>query len=122
MPSSSSSSPGSHVPMCVQADKEGRSVWLISSNVINTEFYGSFGFVSKADVVMGDENPTWTEQPVIVRLVRHRSATDLHGAVPEQERCVDGQRTWRDGSGCPSLIAVGKWKCADDGRLFVPFI
>lgn len=65
----------------MQADKEKRPVWLISSNVVNTGFYESFGFVSKEDVVLGGENPTWTEPPVIVRVVRLQSIYSSSGAI-----------------------------------------
>jgi len=48
-----------------QADKEGRAAWLVSSNIgDNTVFYESLGFKTSHYIVLGDNNPTWTEEPV----------------------------------------------------------
>lgn len=54
----------------MEADEQGRATYLISSNILNTGFYNSCGFVGVADVVLGDNNPTWHKKPVIVKIVR----------------------------------------------------
>ncbi|EKM56808.1 uncharacterized protein PHACADRAFT_254133 [Phanerochaete carnosa HHB-10118-sp] len=48
-----------------QADREERATWLVSSNVSdNTAFYESLGFKIAHHIILGDDNPTWTEEPV----------------------------------------------------------
>ncbi|KAJ3518078.1 hypothetical protein NLJ89_g94 [Agrocybe chaxingu] len=51
------------------ADVMGQTSWLTSSNVANTEFYRIHGFKTIADIVLGDDNPEWHEQPVVVKLM-----------------------------------------------------
>ncbi|KAI5115698.1 hypothetical protein M0805_002562 [Coniferiporia weirii] len=51
------------------ADAEGRSTYLFSSNLANTEFYNSLGFFTLAEVVVGDDNPSWTRPPVRIPLM-----------------------------------------------------
>lgn len=54
----------------LQADKQGRAIWLSNSNVkANTAFYNSLGFVTVHELSIGDENPTWDEPPVKVAIV-----------------------------------------------------
>ncbi|KAI0700762.1 hypothetical protein BC835DRAFT_1411873 [Cytidiella melzeri] len=52
-----------------QADKEERSAWLISSNRANTPFYNSLGFVAQADIILGEDDVTWSEPPVVMSLM-----------------------------------------------------
>lgn len=42
----------------------------MSSNVNNTGFYNSLGFVTEADILMGDDDPDWHTKPVVIKLVR----------------------------------------------------
>jgi len=51
------------------ADAEGRATILFSSKVANVGFYGLHGFVRVADVLLGDDNPTWKGAPVCVPLM-----------------------------------------------------
>ncbi|KAJ3536140.1 hypothetical protein NM688_g6877 [Phlebia brevispora] len=46
-----------------KADEQKRSIWLIS-NGVNEVFYKSLGYKTRATVVVGDDNPTWTQSPV----------------------------------------------------------
>ena len=48
----------------------------MSSNIKNTGFYNSLGFVTKAQVSVGDEDPDWTEPPVVVSLVCYFTAAN----------------------------------------------
>ncbi|KAI0065975.1 hypothetical protein BV25DRAFT_1821705 [Artomyces pyxidatus] len=50
------------------ADDQGRPTWLGSSNIMNTGFYESFGFVEAARITLGDD-PEWTSEPVIALLM-----------------------------------------------------
>ena len=52
-----------------QADAQGRAAYLASSNVLNTEFYNSHGFMTAGEVYLGDDNPQWHQEPIIFRLV-----------------------------------------------------
>jgi hypothetical protein len=49
-----------------------QTTWLQSSNIANTEFYNSHGFFTIAEVVVGENNPTWDGEPVVVSIVRPR--------------------------------------------------
>jgi GNAT superfamily N-acetyltransferase len=51
------------------ADAQGRAAWLISSNINNTEFYNSHGFMTVGTYVVGDENPEWHEIPVVISIM-----------------------------------------------------
>ncbi|KAI0048029.1 hypothetical protein FA95DRAFT_1558417 [Auriscalpium vulgare] len=51
------------------ADAAERPTWLISSNVINKEFYESFGYKSVADIVIGDEDPDYDDEPFVISLM-----------------------------------------------------
>jgi len=50
------------------ADAQGRSTWVTSSNVDNTEFYESFGFRLVGEFSVGEGNPIWDKPPVVVRV------------------------------------------------------
>ncbi|KAI0811106.1 acyl-CoA N-acyltransferase [Irpex lacteus] len=52
-----------------QADAHGCASWLMSSNVNNTGFYNSLGFVTEADILMGDDDPDWHTKPVVIKLM-----------------------------------------------------
>ncbi|KAF8914157.1 hypothetical protein CPB84DRAFT_61505 [Gymnopilus junonius] len=45
------------------ADVTDKASWLHSSNIQNTRFYNLHGFETVAEVVLGDQNPTWTKHP-----------------------------------------------------------
>ncbi|OCH92169.1 hypothetical protein OBBRIDRAFT_471472 [Obba rivulosa] len=51
------------------ADVQGRSTMLISSNVDNTAFYESHGFRVVIEFTIGEHNPTWEGDPLIVRVM-----------------------------------------------------
>ncbi|GLB42479.1 putative acetyltransferase (GNAT) domain containing protein [Lyophyllum shimeji] len=53
----------------ILADWAGQSTWLQSSNVANTAFYERHGFETLAIVLLGDENPTWHEKPVVMSIM-----------------------------------------------------
>ena len=55
-----------------QADAQGRATSLISSNLANSAFYNSLGLVEKAQIILGDDNPTWIEPPITLLVVRLR--------------------------------------------------
>ncbi|KAI0700774.1 hypothetical protein BC835DRAFT_366192 [Cytidiella melzeri] len=51
-----------------EADAQGRITWLLSSNIANTGFYNSHGFIAKAKITLGEDNPTWNRPPVEICL------------------------------------------------------
>ncbi|KAG6909654.1 hypothetical protein DXG01_016234 [Tephrocybe rancida] len=51
-----------------KADWAGQSTWLQSSNVENTRFYAQHGFEPVATVLLGDQDPSWHWQPVVVTI------------------------------------------------------
>ncbi|KAL5527802.1 hypothetical protein ACEPAG_6603 [Sanghuangporus baumii] len=52
------------------ADAEGRSTYLLSSNAAaNTEFYNAHGFFTIAQILIGDDDPTWKGSPIPVPLM-----------------------------------------------------
>ncbi|EMD40900.1 hypothetical protein CERSUDRAFT_111480 [Gelatoporia subvermispora B] len=51
------------------ADEQGRSTWLVSSNIENTGFYESCGFEVVGEVAAGEDDPSWNKPPVIVRIM-----------------------------------------------------
>jgi hypothetical protein len=52
-----------------QADITGQACWLNSSNIENKEFYESHGFQTVAEIVIGNDNPTWHHPPIIAEIV-----------------------------------------------------
>ena len=52
-----------------QADAQGRATYLVSSNILNFEFYNSHGFETVGEVYLGDDNPGWHQEPITVQLV-----------------------------------------------------
>ncbi|KAI0811107.1 hypothetical protein BC629DRAFT_1030619 [Irpex lacteus] len=52
-----------------QADAHGQSSWLMSSNINNTGFYNSLGFMAAADVLLGDNDPDWNAPPVVIKIM-----------------------------------------------------
>ncbi|KAI0693900.1 hypothetical protein BC835DRAFT_1415653 [Cytidiella melzeri] len=70
-----------------KADAHGRATWLMSSNILNTGFYNSLGFITKAEIALGSEDPDWCEPPVVVSLmVREVSDKSGHGTEPANEK------------------------------------
>lgn len=53
----------------LQADDKEQAVWLFSSKESNQSYYELFGFETVASVKLGDNNPEWLGEPVIVPLV-----------------------------------------------------
>ena len=53
----------------MQADQEDRATWLVSSNTANVKFYNSLGFHSVNRFSVGEDNPTWSKEPVFVDIV-----------------------------------------------------
>ncbi|KAF4619343.1 hypothetical protein D9613_005109 [Agrocybe pediades] len=56
------------------ADYYGQATWLKSSNIRNTDFYNSHGFLTVATATIGDEDPDWQEWPVIVSIMVRQPA------------------------------------------------
>lgn len=54
---------------CAQADAQGRTTWLLSSNVANMAFYNYLGFHTVGTVYIGLGDPTWTKPPIRVDVV-----------------------------------------------------
>lgn len=54
----------------LQADILSDTTWLQSSNIDNTGFYNSHGYFTVAEIVLGEDNPTWDGKPVVVSIVR----------------------------------------------------
>jgi len=53
-----------------RADELSMPMYLMSSNVdANTKFYNSLGFVTAAEIIVGDNNPTWGKPPVVIALM-----------------------------------------------------
>jgi len=51
------------------ADAQRRAIWLISSNINNTGFYNSHGFITVGTYVLGDKNSEWHDAPVLVSIM-----------------------------------------------------
>jgi N-acetylglutamate synthase-like GNAT family acetyltransferase len=51
------------------ADEEDLAMSLLWSNIANNDFYYSHGFIAIADFSLGDNNPTWEKEPVVLTLV-----------------------------------------------------
>ncbi|GBE83450.1 hypothetical protein SCP_0504990 [Sparassis crispa] len=51
------------------ADAQGRSTWLLSSNVANTGYYENLDFWTVGEFSLGDNNPTWKKPPIIIRIM-----------------------------------------------------
>lgn len=52
-----------------QADSQGRLTTLTSSNSANTGFYNFLGFVEKGRIVLGENNPSWKKEPIVLLVV-----------------------------------------------------
>ncbi|KAI0700776.1 hypothetical protein BC835DRAFT_1326425 [Cytidiella melzeri] len=71
------------------ADAVGCATWLGSSNVQNTGFYESLGFVAITTISLGESDPTWNEPPVVVALmVREPRPTAVGLDVGRSARCI----------------------------------
>ncbi|KAJ3539696.1 hypothetical protein NM688_g6328 [Phlebia brevispora] len=52
---------------CAMADEINCATWLVVGNVrMNNAFYVRFGFVTVARILLGEDDPDWTEEPVPV--------------------------------------------------------
>ena len=52
-----------------QAENEGRSAYLISTDERNEGFYKEAGFVVVEQWTLGENNPRWKQKPVVVSIV-----------------------------------------------------
>ncbi|TFY54738.1 hypothetical protein EVJ58_g8681 [Rhodofomes roseus] len=66
-----------------KADALGVASWLSSSNIANTAFYESCGFAVVKEFAIGEDNPTWTEPPVIVRIMARERMGGTHDVKSE---------------------------------------
>ncbi|KAF8969471.1 hypothetical protein BDZ97DRAFT_246528 [Flammula alnicola] len=51
------------------ADALGQASWLHSSSVINDGFYNSHGFETVGKIYLGDDNPEWHQEPVLLQIM-----------------------------------------------------
>lgn len=51
------------------ADAAARPIYLLSSNINNTKFYNSVGFITVATFTLGEDNPAWDKPPVVVSVM-----------------------------------------------------
>ncbi|CAA7259604.1 unnamed protein product [Cyclocybe aegerita] len=80
------------------ADSLGQAAWLESSNVLNTGFYNSHGFYTVGEVALGEDNPKWAKNPVVVKVMSSLKngssssieVTNLHG------HAWKAAKTWSD--------------------------
>ncbi|KAH9835738.1 uncharacterized protein C8Q71DRAFT_858588 [Rhodofomes roseus] len=66
------------------ADEQGRGVWLFTHER-TVGFYAQFGFKRIAHFTVGDDNPTWTEKPVVMCMMLREPKTDSPQHVTEQK-------------------------------------
>ncbi|KAH9835741.1 uncharacterized protein C8Q71DRAFT_93819 [Rhodofomes roseus] len=60
------------------ADAQSRGLWLITTSRV-TSFYAQFGFKTVGSVPLGEDNPTWKEDPVVFCIMlREPEAASLH--------------------------------------------
>jgi len=52
-----------------RADAQHRATWFLSSNALDTQFYNSLGFVTGANVSVGENDPTWCKPLVVAKLM-----------------------------------------------------
>jgi GNAT superfamily N-acetyltransferase len=52
-----------------QGDITDQAIWLKSTNEKNTGFYMSHGYTVVAEAVVGDDNPDWHGEPVVIKIV-----------------------------------------------------
>ncbi|KAJ8502769.1 hypothetical protein ONZ45_g11458 [Pleurotus djamor] len=50
-------------------DSASQASYLESSNAATTSFYMYHGFLPVADILVGEDDPEWTEDPLVVKLV-----------------------------------------------------
>lgn len=82
--------------MIVQADSIGCASWLLSSNVANTRFYESWGYVTVKEIMIGENNATWKKPPFPVLIVCLSAFVLLSLGLPVRCCCyIDGaQGAW----------------------------
>lgn len=54
----------------LQADAMGENSWLASSNLGNEGFYNKHGYKKVGEAILGNDNPAWDKDPVVVQVVR----------------------------------------------------
>ncbi|KDQ29466.1 hypothetical protein PLEOSDRAFT_1112289 [Pleurotus ostreatus PC15] len=64
-----------------KADAASQATYLESSNVANTGFYESHGFITVGEIVCGDDNPAWKEPPVVVKLMVREHGWPAAGTI-----------------------------------------
>ncbi|EKM52805.1 uncharacterized protein PHACADRAFT_186867 [Phanerochaete carnosa HHB-10118-sp] len=64
-------------------DARGVQSWLLSSNTANRGFFHELGFEIVATFYLGDDNPTWTEQPIPVDIMA-REPKGASGSMNEK--------------------------------------
>ncbi|KAL0947541.1 hypothetical protein HGRIS_013637 [Hohenbuehelia grisea] len=55
--------------VAAKIDTIGKAAFLVSSNSANEKFYQAHGFSTVGEAVIGDENPTWDEKPIVVQIM-----------------------------------------------------
>ncbi|KAI0728653.1 hypothetical protein C8Q72DRAFT_917492 [Fomitopsis betulina] len=56
-------------------DRQGRGVWLLTHEDV-VGFYAQFGFKKIGHLTVGDDNPAWTEKPVVMCLLLRESPSN----------------------------------------------
>jgi len=52
-----------------KADHLGHAIWSNSYSQARTSLYESFGFTTAATFTLGEDNPTWKKEPVLIRIM-----------------------------------------------------
>ncbi|KAH0581207.1 hypothetical protein H2248_012325 [Termitomyces sp. 'cryptogamus'] len=73
------------------ADWAGQSTWLQSSNAANVKFYAQHGFETVATLFLGEEDPSWHKQPVVVDIVRRDTSFLLIARADTTTRWYESQ-------------------------------
>jgi len=68
------------------ADAQNRALFLHTSSEANVEFYAAFGLVEVGHELLGEDNPTWHQDPVRVSLMV-REPNALGKRLEELGRC-----------------------------------
>ncbi|KAH9838324.1 uncharacterized protein C8Q71DRAFT_722536 [Rhodofomes roseus] len=66
-----------------RADELGCASWLMSTDTAYTPFYEALGFVVVKEVLMGEDNPAWTDKPVAIQIMM-REARSLAASYDQK--------------------------------------